>query len=66
MNKLIKDDGSVVEDSSGIKMLITNFYKSLFESHAGSCYNELLDHVQPKVTPDMNNFSVERVYSGGN
>ena len=56
MNKLIKDDGSVVEDSSGIKMLITNFYKSLFESHAGSRYNELLDHVQPKVTPDMNNF----------
>lgn len=32
LNKLIKDDGSVVEDSSGIKMLITNFYKSLFES----------------------------------
>ena len=56
INKLVKDDGGVVEDTSGLKLLITDFYKSLFESHAGARFEELLNQVHQKVTTDMNNY----------
>lgn len=49
LKKLILEDGNVVEDTAGIKLAITNFYNALFESHAGSRYDELLNQVQSKV-----------------
>jgi hypothetical protein len=39
----VKEDGAVVEEMAGLKLLITNFYKSLFESHAGDHFDELLN-----------------------
>jgi hypothetical protein len=54
IKKLVTDDGEVVEDDEGIKVLVTNFYKSLFLSSAGSRYDELLQHVPPRVTEAMN------------
>ena len=41
------------------RKLITRLYTNLSESHAGSRYNELLDHVQSKVTTDTNNFPLK-------
>jgi hypothetical protein len=59
IKKLVKDDGGVVEESTGLKLLITNFYKSLLESHAGARFEELLNQVHQKVTIDMNNYLME-------
>lgn len=43
-----------MEDTAGLKLMITNFYESLFESHAGARFEELLNQVHQKVTPEMN------------
>jgi len=43
-----------VKEDKEIVALITNFYKDLFHSHAGSRYDELLEKVHPKVSSDMN------------
>jgi 2-hydroxychromene-2-carboxylate isomerase len=59
IEKLVKDDGGVVEESTRLKLLITNFYKSLFESHADAHFEELLNQVHQKVTTDMNNYLME-------
>lgn len=45
------------------KLLITNFYKDLFRSSAGTRFDELLSQVQPKVMPMMNDFLL-REFSG--
>ena len=62
IHKLVKEDGEVVTDTAGIHELVTNYYKSLFQSHAGDRYNELLEQVPSKVTPDMN-LSLNMEYS---
>ena len=54
IKKLVKDDGGVAEDTEGIKALVTNFYRSLFCSNAGSRFEELLQHVPSRVTAAMN------------
>lgn len=50
----MKETGEVVEAEGEIRELITNYYKSLFLSHAGQRVNEVLQHVSPRVTQDMN------------
>ena len=37
-----------------LKLLITNFYKTLFEFHVGNRFDELLNQVHRKVSPEMN------------
>jgi len=43
-----------MEDEVGIQALVTDFYKSLFTSNAGTRYDELLPHVPRRVTDSMN------------
>jgi hypothetical protein len=45
-----------MEEEGELRDLITNFYKDLFRSSAGTRFDELLDQVQPKVSPLMNDF----------
>jgi hypothetical protein len=54
IRRLVKDDGSVVEEVGEIHNMVTNFYKSRFQSHAGNHYDELLSQVPRRVTDDMN------------
>lgn len=54
--KLKREDGVVVEDEEGIKNLVTNYFTSLFTPVAGDDANDILDHISPKVTPQMNDF----------
>lgn len=49
----------MVEEMAGLKLLITNFYKSLFQSHAGDRFDELLNQVQQKVSSEMNDMLME-------
>jgi len=60
IKKLVQEDGRVVEH---------NKYKILFTSHAGSNMDDLLQHVHPKVSADMNRsllsaFTEEEVKQG--
>jgi hypothetical protein len=69
INKLVKDDGVVVEDEGTIKNMISNFYKSLFTATAGSRMEELMLQISPKVSHEMNAallrpFSPEEVKCG--
>jgi hypothetical protein len=52
--RLVKDDGGVVEEKGEIHNLVTDFYKTLFQSHAGHHYEELLHQVPSRVTEAMN------------
>ena len=61
INKLLKEDGVVVEDEREIHGLVTNFYKNLFSSCAGTQFDELLAKVQPKVTAMMNQFLLTEI-----
>ena len=54
IKKLVKEDGAVVEEMARLKLLITNFYKTLFEFHVGNRFDELLNQVHRKVSPEMN------------
>lgn len=54
IKKLIREDGSVVEGESEMANLVTNYFKELFMSQAGDRLEELLVHVSPRITPDMN------------
>ena len=56
-NSRCQDSGH--SQSTGLKLLITNFYKSLFESHVGARFKELLNQVHQRVTTDMNNYLME-------
>lgn len=50
IQKLVKEDGVVVEQGEEIKTMISNFYNDLFTSHAGGHLDVLLQHVSSKVT----------------
>ena len=50
-----------MENEREMHELITNFYKDLFRSCAGTRYDELLDQVQQKVTSEMNQFLLKEV-----
>lgn len=43
-----------MEEMGEIHKLITDYYKSLFQSHAGHRYEELLQKVPSRVNVDMN------------
>ena len=45
-----------MEEGAEMRNLITNFYKDLFHSCAGTRYDELMMHIQPKVSQEMNLF----------
>jgi hypothetical protein len=49
IRKIVKEDGSVVTEEE-MRSLIANYYLSLFQTHAGDGVEELLQHVQPRVT----------------
>ena len=51
----------VVEEEREIHGLVTNFYKNLFSSCAGTRFDELLAKVQPKVTVMMNQFLLREI-----
>jgi len=59
---LVNDAGDVVTDLAGIHELVTNYYQTLFTSHAGNRYNELLQQVPSNVTREMNS-SLQGEYS---
>jgi hypothetical protein len=42
IKKLVKDDGSVVEEDEELQSLITNYYRNLFTTNAGDRMDELL------------------------
>lgn len=70
ISKLVKEDGAAVEQEE-IKLLIANFYKDLFTSHAGSHMEDLLQHVLPRVSDEMNEmlmrpFTEEEIKQGLN
>ena len=52
--KLIGEDGVEVKGMAGLKELITNHFLNLFTPMAGPNFNQALQAVQPKVTPQMN------------
>lgn len=54
IRKLVKDDGSVVTEEQEMLQLLTDYYQNLFHSSAGGRYDELLQHVTPRVTEEMN------------
>jgi hypothetical protein len=54
IRRLVKEDGSVVEEKGEIINLVTDFYKNLFQTHAGHRYEELLHQVSPRVNAVMN------------
>jgi hypothetical protein len=54
IRRLVKEDGSVVEEKREIINLVTDFYKNLFQSQAGHRYEELLHQVPSLVTIAMN------------
>jgi hypothetical protein len=62
ISKLVNDAGDVVTDLAGIHELVTNYYQTLFTSHAGNRYNELLQQVPSNVTREMNS-SLQGEYS---
>ena len=45
IKRLVKDDGTIVEDMEGIQTMVTNFYSDLLTSSAGTRSEELLQHV---------------------
>lgn len=44
----------MVEREEDILILVANYYKNLFTSHAGTRIDEHLEYVTPKVTGAMN------------
>ncbi|XP_045085746.1 uncharacterized protein [Aegilops tauschii subsp. strangulata] len=54
IRRLKKEDGTVVEEEGAMKDVVTNYFLNLFTSHAGTRTEELLGHVDPRVTPQMN------------
>jgi hypothetical protein len=54
IKKLRREDGSVVEEEGALKEVVTNYFLNLFSSNAGTRVDELLDYLDPRVTPAMN------------
>lgn len=56
IHTLRREDGVEVIGEEGIKDLITNYFSTLFTPVAGADANEILNHINPKVTAQMNAF----------
>jgi hypothetical protein len=54
IKRLRKEDGSVVEEEEAMKEVVTNYFVNLFSSHAGTRIEELMGHIDPRVTQQMN------------
>jgi hypothetical protein len=54
IRRLKKDDGSVVENQEEMKEVVTNYFLNLFTSSTGSRVEELLGHIDSRITPEMN------------
>lgn len=52
--KVLREEGGVTVAGKRLKPFITNHYKSLFSSRAGQRVNEVLQAVERKVSPSMN------------
>ena len=52
--KLKREDGVVVEEEEAMKEVATNYFSNLFTSSTGTRMDELLEHVDPRVTEAMN------------
>jgi hypothetical protein len=52
IRRLKKDDGSVVENQEEMKEVVTNYFLNLFTSSTGSRVEELLGHIDSRITPD--------------
>jgi hypothetical protein len=44
----------VVEDEDAMREVATNYFSSLFTSSTGTRMNEILEHIEPRVTKEMN------------
>lgn len=53
---LKREDGVVVEGEEGVKALVTNYYSSLFTPVTGFPFGDIINIINPKVTPQMNDF----------
>jgi hypothetical protein len=54
--KMLKGaNGVVVEEEEAMKEVESNYFLNLFQSSPGTRMEELLQHVHPRVTQDMNN-----------
>uniref|UniRef100_A0A8R7QRC4 Reverse transcriptase domain-containing protein n=1 Tax=Triticum urartu TaxID=4572 RepID=A0A8R7QRC4_TRIUA len=67
IKKLRREDGRVVEDVNEMKEVVSNYFLNLFTSHAGTRLDQLLGHIEPRVTSHMNEslameFTREEVY----
>lgn len=54
IRKLRREDGSVVEEEEAMKEVVTSYFINLFTSFAGHRLEELLSHIDSRVTPPMN------------
>jgi hypothetical protein len=54
IKRLRREDGSVVEEEEAMREVATNYFMKLFTSHAGTRMEELLGHIDPRVTQPMN------------
>jgi hypothetical protein len=54
MKKIIKENGGMVEREEDMLAAVTDYFGSLFSWCAGQRVEELLEHVQARVTPQMN------------
>ena len=55
IKKLKGADGVEVEGEEGLKALVTNYFFSLFTPVAGINLDDVLGHIPPSVSPQMNN-----------
>lgn len=54
--KLMREDGVEVTGEEGLKALDTNYFSSLFTPMASVDAADVLNHITPKVTIQMNDF----------
>ena len=59
-----KEDGGVVEKVEEMKEVVTNYFLNLFTSRAGARQEELLECVDARVTPSMNEM-LQKEYTRG-
>jgi hypothetical protein len=54
IKKLKKESGEVVEEEEAMKEVVTNYFINLFTSNAGMGMEAILDHIDSRVNPAMN------------
>ena len=54
ISKLVLDDGSSIERDQKIGEAIVDYFSNIFTSTAPSNFNQILQGIETKVTPQMN------------